>query len=58
MDTGKILQNTLGDLIVALTEETTRLVRDKKEAYNLVAFMLVNLLSNSGATSRPWQYWH
>ncbi len=58
MDREEIIQTTLGDLIVALTEETMRFVRDKKEAYNLVAFMLVNLLSNSGATSRPWQYWH
>ena len=58
MDTEKILQNTLGDLIVALTEETTPFCRDEKEAYHVVAFALVHILTNSGTTSKAWQVWH
>ncbi len=52
------LETTLGDLIVALTEETTPFCRDEKEAYHVVAFALVHLLNNSGTTSKAWQVWH
>lgn len=58
MERAEILETTLGDLIVALTEETIPLVRDEKEAHKVVAFMLTHLLNNSGAASRSWQYWH
>ncbi len=51
------LETTLGDLIVALTEETTPFCRDEKEAYHVVAFALVHILSSS-ATSNAWQVWH
>ena len=54
----EIPETTLGDLIVALTEEATPFVRDEKEAYKVVAFALTHLLYNSGANSKTWQYWH
>jgi len=57
MEGKEILETTLGDLIVALTDETTPFVRDEKEAYNVVAFILTHLLYNEGAASRTWQYW-
>jgi hypothetical protein len=34
---------TLGDLIVALTDETGRFVRDEKEVYALVAYIVSDL---------------
>lgn len=45
------VETTLGDLIAALTEETTPYVADEKEAYKLVAFMLSHLLNNPGPMS-------
>ncbi len=50
----KALKTTLGDLILALTEETTRLVHDEKEASKIVAVMLVDLLNHSGPASKNW----
>ena len=50
-------ETTLGDLIVALTDETIQVVHDEKRTCNLVAFMLAHLLNNSSATSRAWQHW-
>ncbi len=38
---------TLGDLIVELTEETRRYVRDEEEVYRLVAYMVTNILARS-----------
>jgi hypothetical protein len=52
------VETTLGDLIVALTDEATPFVRDEKETYKVVAFALVHLLSNSSATSKTWHFWH
>lgn len=57
MERKEIVETALGDLIVALTEETTPFVRDEKETYNVVAFMLMQLLYNEGAASRTRQYW-
>lgn len=37
---------TFGDLIVALTEETRRHVRDERAAYEVVAHILTGLLSS------------
>ena len=54
----EIVETTLGDLVVALTDEPTPFVRDQKEAYKVVAFTLVHLLYNAGANSRTWQYWN
>jgi hypothetical protein len=56
MDTenNHIVETTLGDLIVALTEEADRLVGDKKEANILVAYMLWDLFNHSMPTSQLW----
>ncbi len=48
------LETTLGELILALTEETTRLVRDEKEACKIVAIMLVDILNGSGPPPKSW----
>lgn len=48
------LETTLGDLIAVLTEETVRLVRDEKEAYKVVAFILTDLLRHTGTAQRTW----
>jgi hypothetical protein len=47
------LETTLGDLIVALTEETDRQVRDEKMTYQLVAYILADLMKNSRRVSCP-----
>ncbi|MEA2660018.1 MAG: hypothetical protein QOF64_2685 [Candidatus Binatota bacterium] len=49
------METTLGDLIVALTEETNRLVRNEKDAHVLVAYMRLDLLNHSAPTVRRWQ---
>jgi len=49
------METTLGDLIVALTEETNRLVRNEKDAHVLVAYMLLDLLNHSAPAVRRWQ---
>ncbi|MGE5218608.1 MAG: hypothetical protein ACM3SP_16560 [Chloroflexota bacterium] len=41
------LDTTLGDLIVALTEEAGRYVGDEREKYHVVALLLAGLLRNS-----------
>jgi hypothetical protein len=41
------LETTLGDLVVALTEETERYVRDEKMTYEVVAYILANFLNGS-----------
>ena len=47
---------TLGDLIVALTEETRRYVSDEEEVYRLVAYMVTDILNRSEKrkTSKKW----
>jgi hypothetical protein len=44
----------LGDLIVALMEETSQYVRDEKEACRVAAFALTHLLNNSGSTPKVY----
>jgi hypothetical protein len=56
MNTGETTQTRLGSLIAALTQETSQFVRDEKEVYQVVAFMLAHLLNNSDTTSRS-RYW-
>ncbi len=48
------LETTLGDLVVALTEETARFFPNEKDAYRVVAYILSDLLSNSGPVSQSW----
>jgi len=47
---------TLGDLIVALTEETRRYVSDEEEVYRLVAYMVADILNRSEKrkASKKW----
>lgn len=49
------LETTLGDLIAALTDETTPFVREETEVNRVVAYILADLLYNSGkiAINRP-----
>jgi hypothetical protein len=55
MNRTQTVETTLGNLIAALTEEVRTYVRDEKEAYRVVAFMLTNLL-NTGAAFRSSRY--
>jgi hypothetical protein len=48
---------TLGDLIVALTQETRRYVRDEEEVYRLVAYMVTDILNRS-EKSKASKKWH
>ena len=47
----RIIQTSLGELIVALTEEAFASVGNEKEANRLVSYMLVDLFYNSGLIS-------
>ena len=51
MKRAKKINTTLGDLIVALTDETGRYVGDERERYRLVAVLLSGMLKNSGSLS-------
>lgn len=53
METGEKVDTTVGDLIVALTEETSRFVHDDREMYKVVAYILSDLLK-SGSISTSW----
>jgi hypothetical protein len=41
--TRQLKKTTLGDLIVALTDETGRFVRDEEEVYRVVAYIVTDL---------------
>lgn len=45
------LETTVGDLIVALTDETQRQFHDDKITYEVVAFMLAGLLKKPVAAA-------
>jgi len=47
-------KSTLGDLIVALTEETRSYIREEEEVYRVVAYMVTDLLSRRRCLSRTW----
>lgn len=49
-----LAETTLGELIVALTEETSRHVPDEKVANILVAYILSDLFRNTGPVSKRW----
>lgn len=55
----EVLETTVGDLIAALTDETTPFVCDEREADRVVAYILADLLYNSGkvVTNRPVSVW-
>lgn len=58
METQELTETTLGDLIVALTEEASHYIHDEKEVNKVVAFMLTHLLNPAGAASRTRTYCH
>jgi hypothetical protein len=58
MEREEILEITLSDLIVALTDETTRFFHGENGADKMLASMVMQLLSSSGATSKTSQLWH
>ena len=45
---------TLADLIVALTQEADRLIQNRRQAHNFVAYVLLNILSHSAPVSQTW----
>ena len=49
-----MVETTLGELIVALTEETSRHVPDQKAANILVAYILSDLFRNTEPISKRW----
>jgi len=49
---------TLGDLIVALTEETRKYVHDDEEVYRLVSYMVSDLLIKPPKPHKPTKKWH
>jgi hypothetical protein len=53
METEEKVDTMLGDLIVALTEETSRFVHDEREMYKVVAYILSNMYK-SGSISTSW----
>jgi hypothetical protein len=57
MERAGTVETTIGDLVVALTDEASRYVRDESAVCKVVAFMVTRLLGTSGAASRRWQYW-
>ena len=50
----RIIRTTLGELIVALTEEAFLVAQDEKEANALVADMLNDLLAQGDAVPKSW----
>lgn len=48
------LDATLGDLVMALTDETVELVPDEKLAHTFVAYMLADVLNNWRTISNTW----
>ena len=55
MEREDILETTLGDLIDALSEETSRYVPDEKAANLLVAYLLSDLFRKSATYPMRWQ---
>lgn len=49
----EIIETTLGDLVIVLTEEASRYLKDEKGAYQAVASILEDLLSKPVSES-----WH
>jgi len=55
MERAEILETTLGDLIVAITEEVSKHARGARETYTLVAYILSDLLNNIRPEPERWQ---
>jgi hypothetical protein len=54
MERVELVETTLGDLIVALSEEAARHVSDPNAANILVAYILSDLFRNTEAISECW----
>lgn len=54
MSNPQIIETTLGDLIIVLTEETRRFVKNEGDTYQLVALILRDLLKNVNLDSETW----
>jgi hypothetical protein len=44
----KIVRTTLGDLVIALTDQVAPFMRDPSDAYRIVSCMLSGLLAQNG----------
>ena len=53
----KDLETTLGNLIVALTEEATSLLRDPKTAYRWVSYALTDLMRKKQVRFKNQKIW-
>jgi hypothetical protein len=45
---GKVIRTTLGELVVAVTDEVMPIIRDPSDLYMVVSFILADLLAPSG----------
>jgi CBS-domain-containing membrane protein len=52
VDTVNAENSTLGELIAALTDETSHFVHDEKEVYRVVAYMVADLLNKHRLDSK------
>jgi hypothetical protein len=53
----KTFESTLGDLIVALTEETVPVVSDKRNSYRVVSYIVTDLFRKKRATFNRRHEW-
>ena len=44
---GKVIRTTLGELVVAVTDEVMPIIRDPSDLYMVVSFILADLLAPS-----------
>lgn len=51
---GAGVPSTLGELIVALTDETREFIHDEEEVYRVVAYMVADILFRSRVFSKKW----
>jgi hypothetical protein len=55
---GPRMMTTLGNLIVALTEETRKYVHNDEEVYRLVSYMVSDLLIRPPKSHKPTKKWN
>lgn len=57
MDQAKTFESTLGDLIVALMEETVPVVSDKRDSYRVVSYIVTDLFRKKRAAFKRRHEW-
>ena len=57
MNGSKTIETTLGDLIVALTEETVPAVSDKRDRYRVVSYIVTDLFRKKHVTFKRRHEW-